>query len=323
MAASTRFGVREEDGDKGEVAMRDLPTATRTTVRHEVVWTIERFEAVSPGVGRKVSKTFRFAGHEWMLSCYPDGCSGDYRGFCGVFLRLISPNVDMRVSYRMSIGGASSSSGASSAVAAAAARGGGGPPSTSTGSTDEVTTTPDGKGAARPVTASPAMGTRRRMVGGVGEEGLGAGGAAGGGAGGLGGRFFSSTSYARSAESRRFNSCDKGAKVSWGFPTFIRRQDIARRGLLSSSPRGALVIRVQVDTSMMAVKIVTGEIEAMGTMAGRGGGGDMRDGTGGAAQREVSRMGTTMMTPLERAAMMASGAAVMRPVTAPARKSRG
>jgi hypothetical protein len=84
MAASANPAHRDDADSGGEATtttpMRELPAATRTTLRHEVVWTVEGFEKLKLGVGRKVSKTFRFAGHEWMLSLYADGCSGEYRG---------------------------------------------------------------------------------------------------------------------------------------------------------------------------------------------------------------------------------------------------
>ena len=107
----------------------------------------------------------------------------------------------------------------------------------------------------------------------------------------------------RSADARRFNSCDAGAKLSWGFPTFIKRQDVAKMGLLSG-PRGALVIRAQLDTSIMAVTIVTGGASAE---AGAG---------VGAATMKNPR--PEVMAAAAKAVAAGSGA---RPGTAPVRRS--
>ena len=40
---------------------REPPAATRTTLTHEEVWRVERFAALRPGVGKKISTSFRFA----------------------------------------------------------------------------------------------------------------------------------------------------------------------------------------------------------------------------------------------------------------------
>ena len=250
MAASARS--RSENGEADEASpVRELPTATRTTLTHEVVWTIERFSQLKPGVGNKVSKTFRFAGHEWMLSLYPDGCAKEYAGFCGVFLRLMSPGTDTLVDYRMTmgaLGGGRQRPGAAAAATAGPGNRDGGAEASATTTNVETVTAADGKRAARH--SSPGAVTTAAT--GIHDAGA------------------PQPCYTRAAERRRFNSCDKGAKVSWGFPTYIRRQSIADMRLLSGRGGQDLVVRVQLDTSIMAVKIETGGARGAAPRAGAG-----------------------------------------------------
>ena len=96
----------------------------------------------------------------------------------------------------------------------------------------DAVTTPDGKGAARPASAAV------RIVSGGGGRGGGGDNAAVAASSAttqqlpIAAQPRAPPSYARSADARRFNSCDAGAKVSWGFPTFIKRQDVAKMGKL-------------------------------------------------------------------------------------------
>jgi len=124
---------------------------------------------------------------------------------CALFLRLVTPATDVKVSYRFNLvgsGGAGDGGG----------RGGGGS---------------QGQGGSGGATPVPVVVTDVQSLNGNGDRFARASAPAGPSGGGDGG------GYARAADARRFNTQDAGAKVSWGFPTFIRRDEVGRMGLLS------------------------------------------------------------------------------------------
>jgi hypothetical protein len=111
--------------------------------------------------------------------CKPlhDGCSADYPDYCALFLRLVTPATDVKVSYRFSLVGC----GAGCGDGGEGGGGGGGESGGKGGGGDGG----EGAGARAAACASGPVGP------------------SGGGG------------YERAAHARRFNTQDMGAKASW------------------------------------------------------------------------------------------------------------